>query len=309
MLKFFTSVLSILILNSLDLIAANKEFNSLNYFLAQVPRKDVDKLFVEPVVPIPAVSTEAPFEELPNELPNEFKDIYQENTEPPQPPGPESFPVIFKAFYRATLSSEVTSRILKITKRMGEHFKEGELLIHLDDRIYEGFKEKALGNLGKAESELASKQELFKEKIASFMEVKSAQAEVAVAHSDLISAEHAINACYIRGPFDGKVVNLFVEEFELIQEGKPLIEILNDDSLIGQVLVPARLLSQLIIDRPVKVQIQETNSIVDGKILRIEPVIDPASSLIKIDIVVDNRAQKLRSGMIGQVIFEVEKIK
>jgi RND family efflux transporter MFP subunit len=224
--------------------------------------------------------------------------------EPSLPPEPESFPVVFKSFHRGTLSAEVTSVVMEITRKMGERFRKGDLLIHLNDGIFKGFKEKALGNLAKAQAEFTSKQELFQENISSYYEVKTAEANVAAATSDLINAEHAIQACFITAPYDGKVVNVFVEEFELIQEGKPLIEIVNDDFLIGQVLAPSKLVPILNVNNPVKIEVTDTATVEEGKILRLDPVIDPASSLLKVDIIVDNRSQRLRSGMVGRVIFE-----
>ena len=80
------------------------------------------------------------------------------------------------------------------------------------------------------------KKQLYKDNIASTLEIKVAQADLATAESDLITAQYSVNACTINAPDDGQVVNLFVEEHELIQQGKPLIEIVDDSSLIGQVI-------------------------------------------------------------------------
>lgn len=241
-------------------------------------------------------SYEVPTFNLPSAYPENF------GVEPPNEI--ESFPVIFKAFYRGILSSEVTSRVVKITRRMGERFKVTELLVQLDDTIFEGLRQKAIGLVKKAEVEFSSKQELYKQNISSIYEVKTAESNLSGAISELINADHAINACFIRAPFDGKVVNLMVEEHELIQQGKPLIEIVNDDYLIGQVLAPTKLLPILVVGKPVKIKIHETGTTEKGEILRLDAVIDPASSLIKVDILVNNFEQKLRSGMIGDVVFE-----
>jgi membrane fusion protein (multidrug efflux system) len=239
---------------------------------------------------------EVPTHTLPNEMPSEIPSIHISE--------PELFAVIFRAFDRATLSAQVTSTVQIITKRMGEPFQAGELLIQLDDTVFEGLRQKAQGNLAKAQAELSSKEQLFQDNISSVYELKSAQANVAIAISDLISAEHAVRACHIMAPYNGKIVQLFVEIAELIQEGKPLIEIVNDQYLIGQVLVPASNLSKIILNKPVMIQVRETGETVVGKILRINPVIDPASSLIKIDIVVENQNSRLRAGMIGETALE-----
>lgn len=208
--------------------------------------------------------------------------------------------VILYPIYRVTLSSEViVTTVERITKRMGESFKVGELLIKLDDTIYAGLLIKAQGLLQKAKTELSAKQQLYRDGIASIFEIKAAESDLASAESDIISAQYAVDACVIKGPFDGEVVNLFVEEHELIQQGKPLIEIVDDSSLVGKVLVPSTMLDQFFLGKEVKVKVKEINKIVTGNVLRIDSVIDPASSTIKVDIEIKNPDKTMRGGMIG----------
>lgn len=224
---------------------------------------------------------------------------------PQQPPAADAYAVIFRAYDRATLSAQVTTTIKKIYYRMGQAFHKNDLLILLDDTVFQGLVYKAKGSLNKANAELKSKNQLFQEDIASVFELKTAEANVAIATSDLISAEHALNACHILAPYNGKIVQLFVDEAELIQEGKPLIEIVNDDQVIGQILLPANvfILKNLTLGKSLKIAVKETEKSVVGKILRISPIIDPASSLIKIDILIDNKDGELRPGMIGSTTF------
>lgn len=234
--------------------------------------------------------------DLPSEiLPEEY--VKQKSDEP-------QLAVIFRGLDRATISSKVNSTVLGISHRMGERFRKGELLVRLDDTIFVGLKEKALGNLAKARAETEAKEQLFKQDIASAYEVKVARANVAVAISDLITAQYSIDACHVMAPYDGKVVSLFVEEHEQIQEGKPMIEIVNDLFLIGQVLAPASIISSIRLGQPVDIFVREIGTKVTGKILRIDAVIDPASSTFKVDLLVDNQMGALRVGMIGEVVFK-----
>lgn len=238
---------------------------------------------------------------------NEFppsSDLLNTKGAPSPQPKPESFNAVFKGLNRAIISSKVTSTILKITHRMGENFQAGDLLIQLDDTVFVGLKRKAEGNLNKALAELWSKKQLYQEEIASLYEVKTAEANVAVAQSDLISANYSIDACHIIAPYNGKVVSLFVEEFELIPEAKPLIEIVNDEFLIGQVLVPLHIFQRIKHNQLVDVFMPALNQTVEARILRVDAVIDPASSTFKIDLLVNNQQGLLRAGMIGKTTLE-----
>lgn len=217
-------------------------------------------------------------------------------------PEVETFRVVFSPLHHATLSCEVSySTVVKIARRMGESFKKDDLLVKLDDTVYRGLLEKAEGELEKAQVEAAAKQKLYEENIASYLELKAAQAAISTAEADVIASKKAIAACTINAPYDGKVVEVFVEEHEFIQQGKPIIEIVDDSSLIAKLLLPSNLLSKLFIEKEIEINVQETQATVKGKIIRINSVIDPASSLIKVDVIVDNKDGMLKSGMIGTI--------
>lgn len=209
--------------------------------------------------------------------------------------------VVFSPLYRTVLSNEVTSTIEEIYKRMGESFVEGDELIKLDDTIYRGNVLKAEGNLKKANAAYNSKKTLYDDGIASLIELETAAADVATAESNLITAQYELDACTVLAPYDGKVVSLFIEEHETVQQGKPLIEIVDDHILLGKIFLPATYWNKIKLDQEIAITVNETESIVVGKVFRIDAVIDPASALIKVDISVDNSEQNLRAGMIGNL--------
>lgn len=222
-------------------------------------------------------------------------------------PEDEQFRAIFMPLYHTTMSSQVNAKVQRIFKRMGDSFEEGELLIQQENQVYKGLLEKGRASVARTEAELKGRQELFSKNLISFFDLKTAEANLASAQSDFVTAETLYNSCAVRAPYKGKVINLFVEEHEFVQEGRNLIEIIYDEVVLARLLVPTKELKQFTRGKELKIKIPETGMIVDGKVYRIDAAINPSSSLIKVDILVLNHDQKLISGMIGEVMVEPKR--
>lgn len=214
------------------------------------------------------------------------------------------FQVTIDPRHRTQLAAEVPSPVKKISKRLGENFKKDDILIQLDDTIYQSNYNKAKSLLEKAQTELEAKQQLFKDNVASKFELKEAESNVATAKSDLAIAQKNLAATIIEAPFDGKVVSLDIEEFELPQTGKNLIEIVDDKVLIAKILVPSSLLPRIKIGTDFKIDIKEVGKTVDAKISRIGSVIDPSSGTLRIEADIDNADGTLVAGMSGRAHFQ-----
>ncbi len=222
------------------------------------------------------------------------------------PPQEETIRVILAPLYRTILSSQVNTKVKKIFKRMGDSFQEGELLIQLDNQVFAALLRKAQGILDKSKAELEGRQELFQEDLISYFEFKQAQSNYLSAEYDVASADFLNSGCFIRGPYDGKVTNLLIEEGEFALEGRSLIEVIYDKVLVGRILLPSNLLSKYPLGKTLSIKVYETGEIIDGKVIKIDAAINPSSSLIKIEAVIPNPEGKLLAGMVGEVVTASE---
>lgn len=197
------------------------------------------------------------------------------------------------------LSSQVSSPVKKIYKRMGEYFFKGELLIEIDDTIFVANLEKGKAVVDRARALLDARQQLYKDQISSYLDLKEAEAVAATSEAELVLAQQQLDGAYVRAPYNGRVVALSIEEFELPQPGQPLIEIVDLETLLAKLLVPSAYLNDLFIGKVLQVNVKEAGVTVDAKIIRIGSVIDPSSSTIAVDAEVENLDGKLVPGMIG----------
>lgn len=218
------------------------------------------------------------------------------------------FRIVLDPRHKTTLSSEISSSVKEINKEMGDSFQSGDLLIKLDDRIFRANYKKASFLLEKAKELLSAKQELYKDNVASTFELKAAQAEVAIAELDLETAKKELEACIIKAPYQGHIDNLLIYQHEIIQVGQPLIEIVNDKTLLAKLLLPSSYFNKIHVGKVLKIDLKETDFEVSAIITHIDAVIDPASSMFKVFAEIDNREGKLRAGMTGttKVLTELE---
>lgn len=204
---------------------------------------------------------------------------------------------------RTLITSEVNSTVKLINRKMGESFVEGEALILLNDVIFLAGLMKARAEVSKAEADFEGAKKLWADKVISHSDFRTAEAAVATAQADLALALKAFNACFIKAPYKGKVVSLFVKLYEHVEPNQQLIEILDDSVLIAKLLIPEVYLKDLKIGDNLQLKIMETGDVVEAKLVRIGAVLDPISSLFKVEAEIDNTNDQLRAGMEGMLML------
>lgn len=215
----------------------------------------------------------------------------------------EPFRVVLEPRHRSTLSSDVTTTVATINKHMGESFKKGDILMTLDDAVFKANYEKGLAVLERGKAELHAQQELYNDKAAALLDLREAQAKVAVGQAELALAEKEYKACTLTAPYLGKVQEVRVQEFEHVEPGKPLMDILDDNILVAKLLLPPEVGLKLTIGKTLNITIPDAGGTFPAVITRIAPGIDPVSSLVKIDSEINNEKGLLRAGMIGELQF------
>jgi membrane fusion protein, multidrug efflux system len=213
---------------------------------------------------------------------------------------PTEFRVVLDPRQQTTLSAEVTSTIKEISREMGDAFNSGDVIIRLEDRIFRAIHKKNKFLLQRAQEQLSAKRELFEDNVASAFELKNAQAELAVAEADLETARKELDACTIVAPYHGHIDDILVSTFESIQSGQPVVEIVNDKTLLAKLLVPSYYFDKIKLGQTLTISLKEVEGDIPGIITHIGAVIDPASSMFKVFAEIDNRDASLRAGMTGK---------
>lgn len=199
-----------------------------------------------------------------------------------------------------TLSSETSARIDRITSRVGDHFKKGDLLIEFDCATQRAQVARAKAVETQAEKTAAINQRLANLKSIGQLELDVSHAEVEKAKADLDIADAAASKCQIAAPFNGITVEQKAQQFQYATPGQPLLEILDDRSLEIELIAPSRGLAWLKPGYAFQVHIEETDKTYPAEITRVGGRVDPVSQTIKVFGVIRGDAPELMAGMSGR---------
>lgn len=212
--------------------------------------------------------------------------------------------VVLTSRREAVLSAEVRAQVQRIYREFGQSFAQGQVLVELDAASFHRLNlEKTDVFLEAARKAYAVTSQLFKEKSASILELEKAKAELAVAEVNRKFSLRNVNVCRIAAPYGGRVEKLFVNEHELVDEGRPLIKIVDDSVLRARIILPSDLFGSLKIGQPMPILIKETGKEVTAKVSHISAVMDPASGTFEVYAEVANSDGTLRSGMTGRLLI------
>lgn len=188
---------------------------------------------------------------------------------------------VIKTLDKATLSGELVAKIIRIPKRMGERFRQGDPLLVLDCSVFQAQKEKVQAELDLAKTKVANARLLKKLNSIGAVDVALAEAEARKSAAELHIAELNTQRCTIKAPYDGIVANVMVNENEIVGQ-QPLMEVVGLKRLEADIIVPADSIRWLKTGAPVALTIDETGQAVNAEVSFISPSIDPVSQTLQL---------------------------
>ncbi len=202
-----------------------------------------------------------------------------------------------------TIGAPMAGRLKEFPLRDGDRFSRGDVLA----RFVCGERD---GAVARARGLLAAKQRFFESRATlrnlgtgSGVEYGVAAAEVAEAAGELASAQAMVESCVVSAPFTGRVANVEAHNWQFVQLGQPLLDILDDHDLVLEMVVPSRWLSWLVAETPFEVAIDETGATYAAKVARLSGKVDPISRSIKVYGRLTGPQGALLPGMSGRALI------
>lgn len=205
------------------------------------------------------------------------------------------------------LSSELAGKITQLPVREGDRFKQGQTLVKFDCDPQLAQLKKTKAVLLAAQKTYAVNIRLLKLNSIGQLEVDLAAAEVAKAQADIQMVKATLKRCAITAPFPGRVAERFVNRYQYVKAGEPLLDILDDRRLEIVLWVPSPWLSWLKPETPFAVFIDENQTQYPAIVEKIGARIDAVSQSIKIFGVIDGQFNDLIPGMSGRALFDSAK--
>jgi RND family efflux transporter MFP subunit len=212
---------------------------------------------------------------------------------------------IVKAVNEASISTELGYRITELPFREGQSFKKGDTLAAFD---CEGLK----SEMRAAQARQAAEQLTYENnaRLAKLNAVGRFEVQLSKAKSDQAAAEVEtfrikLDQCTIKAPFDGRIAARAANIAELTDPTKPLMQIVSDESLEIEMLLPANWLRWLKTGEKFSMTVEENDLSLTAEVAQIAPIVDPVSQTIKVIGRFAGDSKGVLPGMSGPVRFNV----
>ncbi len=211
--------------------------------------------------------------------------------------------LVINALEEARIASDIGGTILSIPFREGERVKKGDVLLKFDCRTQEAELNKALADKRNTESNLKNTIKLESYGASSAFESVKAKSDFdkSVAEVDRLNA--IVSKCSIQAPFDGSLVEKFVQPFNTVKPGEPLLKVINPNKIELVMRVPSSWLSWLTIGSKFDVFVYELNQKFPAQVDNINAQVDAVSRTVKIRGNLSTPNKRLLPGMTGEAIF------
>lgn len=201
-----------------------------------------------------------------------------------------------------TVVSEIDAAIISLPFEEGGYVKSGELIAQLDDSqlAAEVLRTEALFSQSKAYYNRI--KTLVEQKVGTLQSLDNAAADLKVAEANLELAKARFNKTRIVAPFSGMVGSRRVSVGAFLRAGEIITELANIDEIRVTLSVPERFLSELKRGSEVTVSTSAySDHKLKGKVVVIEPVVDPAMRTARVVVRLPNPGRKFLPGMSANV--------
>ncbi len=169
-----------------------------------------------------------------------------------------AFPGRARAGQEVNLSFRVSGPLIELPVNVGDEISKGDVVARIDPQDYLNALDAANGTLNKAQAKARQAAADYDRQLSVFKEDPgatsqtaidltraardSSQAAVRTMQSAVQTAEDKVSYTSLQAPFDGVVVETFVENFETVIAKEPVLRLLDPSSIEFQISVPENLI-------------------------------------------------------------------
>lgn len=186
---------------------------------------------------------------------------------------------------------------------------EGQVLLQIDDKAERAGLAAGEAALGLAKAEAARAQALTARGVGAANTLETAEAQVESARAQVAQLQTALDAKQSRAPFGGVVGIPRVEVGQYVTPGTIYATLQDLERMYADFTVPEQQLSVIALGQAVSVTTEVGAFSADGRIIAIEPQVDPNSRLAKVRAEVNNPSGALLPGQFlrARVALPVEE--
>lgn len=220
----------------------------------------------------------------------------------------------------ARIRAEISGAVLATSVEQGERVSAGTVLARLDDANVRDAAISARSTVAQATvaaeqsaRELQRSKTLAAAGAIAERDVEGAerahlgaQAQLADARARLSSAEKNVRSTIIRAPFAGVISERAVSPGDVVAPGAALFTVIDPRSLRVEASVPTSALAEVRVGAPVLFTVNGSDRVLEGRVTRVNPMVDPQTKQVRLLASVPNQAGALVAGLFveGRVASE-----
>lgn len=216
---------------------------------------------------------------------------------------PDNIRVLMVPAAETTLVAQNVGRIDRLNVQIGSSFKQGQTLIQFDCSENEAKLRMAQAEHAAAKEQHEAKLKLQALNAAGEVEVQLAASAAERARAAIALGQTQTRLCRIDAPFTGRVVKMHVRQFQGVNTGQPLLELVAGGPLKIKLNAPSRWLQWVRVGTPFEVQIDETGKSYPAIVSAINGRVDAVSQSIELEAQVKGVFPDLLPGMSGNAKF------
>ncbi|MGE0312667.1 MAG: efflux RND transporter periplasmic adaptor subunit [Lautropia sp.] len=203
-----------------------------------------------------------------------------------------------------TIVSQMVGTVDRLGGDLGAAFRAGATLVRFNCT-----EQQARLNMARAEFNSADEQHRAKQRLqalggAGEVEVSLARAAVAKAQAQIDLGVAQMSQCAIHAPFAGRISKLHVRQYQGVNVGQAVMDIVSNGPLEVKLNAPSRWLAWLKKGTRFEIAIDETGRRYPATISAINARVDPVSQSIEVEGRVSGSFPELLAGMSGNARFD-----
>lgn len=195
------------------------------------------------------------------------------------------------------LNARVGGQVTALRVEEGDWVDRDAVLLEIDPREQELLVEEARVKAETARLELARMEDMAERGLETERALEEARQNADVTRANHELARVRLGEHYVRAPFAGRVTVRHVELGQTIEAGAATVSVADVDPMQVRLFLPERVVRRLAVGQPVEVRCDvDEDAAFAAEVERIAPVVDAATSTVKVTLRVDDPAARDRTG-------------
>ena len=217
------------------------------------------------------------------------------------------FAAAIEPWRAATLASEVSAQVERITVEIGDRVARGDVLVELDDDLAQAALAAAEARVAENRRLLAERRKLAEREVAARTELEAARARLAISEAELDQARENLALHTVKAPFDGAVNARHVEVGDLARQGTRLLELVDTARLRVVFHVSDSEIASFERGQTVALWVNgRPGPPLEPEVRFLAEAAHPSTRLFRVEAVLDAPPAGLRGGQQGSVVASIE---